>query len=502
MSASSLLRTVSRPRKAEDPIRWPVPCSRCGQHHQTVARWPDGGVCGYCYQQAKRTRGVCACGHEGVLPGIIDEEPACRSCSGVRLNVDCVGCGAEDELYSGGRCWTCVLGDIVDDLLTDPATGVMATELIPLAAALKSMKRANSGMTWIRQKHVTAFLRNLATAPKISHDTFDELPDSRTREYVRGLLIEHGVLPQRNAFLIRYESWATQAMERVSDPQNLDVIRRYIRWHHQRRMNLMDEVPRGTFLRAKQEVTVAIDLLNWLTGHDIKLPELQQSHLDVWQSEGPTTRRIAERFLKWAIKTKAAPAGLTIIPHRRGTSPRLPKIGQDKALQQIIHTNALETRDRAAAILILVFGQQAENIARLTWDDVTVTDDLVTIQLGTTKIALPDPLAQPWRELAANPGHELTAAHPNTKWVFRGTSPGRHIHPGHLTTRLSKLFSTRAARLGTLHELTKLAPVAIIAETLGYSPTTIERHATDSASAYARYIAAVNESVLHESPRN
>ena len=53
----------------------------------------------------------------------------------------------------------------------------MATELIPLAAALKSMKRANSGMTWIRQKHVTAFLRNLAAAPAISHETFDELPD-------------------------------------------------------------------------------------------------------------------------------------------------------------------------------------------------------------------------------------------------------------------------------------------------------------------------------------
>ena len=71
-----------------------------------------------------------------------------------------------------------------------------------------------------------------------------------------------------------------------------------------------------------------------------------------------------------------------------------------------------------------------------------------------------------------------------------GVSPGRHIHPGNLTTRLGKLFSNRAARLGTLHELTKLAPVAIIAETLGYSPTTIERQATDSAAAYAQYIAA------------
>lgn len=259
-------------------------------------------------------------------------------------------------------------------------------------------------------------------------------------------------------------------------------------------MNLMDEVARGTFLRAKQEVTVAIDLLNWLAGHGINLPELRQSHLDVWQAEGPTTRRIAERFLKWAIKSKAAPPGLTIVPHRRGTSPRLAKPGQDEALKRVIHDAGLETRDRAAAILILVFGQQAETIARLTWDDVTITEELVTIQLGTIHIALPEPLAQPWRELAANPGHDLTASQPNTKWVFRGSSPGRHVHPGHLTTRLSTLFSTRAARLGTLHELTKLAPVAIIAETLGYSPTTIERHAVDSTSAYARYMAAAKAS--------
>ncbi|BCW48538.1 hypothetical protein [Arthrobacter sp. StoSoilB13] len=95
-----------------------------------------------------------------------------------------------------------------------------------------------------------------------------------------------------------------------------------------------------------------------------------------------------------------------------------------------------------------------------------------------------------WRELVANPGHELTAAHPNTKWVFRGALPGRHINPGHLATRLSKTLQHPRRTPGNTHELTKLAPVAIIAETLGYSPTTIERHATDSAAAYAQYIAA------------
>lgn len=75
--------------------------------------------------------------------------PACRRCSGIRLNIDCEACGAEDELHSGGRCWTwtCVLGAVVHDLLTDPATGSIANDVIPLAAALQSMKRANSGMT-------------------------------------------------------------------------------------------------------------------------------------------------------------------------------------------------------------------------------------------------------------------------------------------------------------------------------------------------------------------
>jgi hypothetical protein len=32
-------------------------------------------------------------------------------------------------------------------------------------------------------------------------------------------------------------------------------------------MNQMDHVSRGSFLRSKQTVTVAIDFLNWLTDH-------------------------------------------------------------------------------------------------------------------------------------------------------------------------------------------------------------------------------------------
>jgi hypothetical protein len=97
------------------------------------------------------------------------------------------------------------------------------------------------------------------------------------------------------------------------------------------------------------------------------------------------------------------------------------------------------------------------------------------------------------RQLAAAPGKDLTASHPNSNWVFRGYSPGRHIHGSSLRSRLKTVFSTRAARLGTLHELTKLGPVPIIADALGYHPSTIERHAIGSASTYAEYIAAARE---------
>lgn len=486
---------MPRPRKAGDPAKWPEACGRCAEHHQIAVRWPDGGICGYCYQQAKRTRGTCACGHEGVLPGRIDSMPACRKCSGVQLNIDCIGCGKEDELHSGNKCWSCVLAMTVDRFLSPPDNQPPSPPLRAVAAALKSMKRANSGLTWIQQPHVTAFLQQLAAAPVITHARLDELPASRTREYVRGLLVEHNALPRRDELSARFNQWAQQAPERITSQNHRDIIRRYIRWHHQRRMNQMDEVTRGTFLRAKQAVTVAIELLNWLSEQGTELAEVNQAHLDRWLAEGPTTRGIASRFLDWAARTNLIGPSLRLQPHRRGTSPRLAAVAQTELVDKISHTTDMSPRDRAAAILVLVFGQQVPDIVQLTWDNVTVTEELVTITFGTVEIALTPPLDEPWRDLTATPTHHQIAAHPNSKWVFRGGSPGQHIQASTLTQRLSTAFSSRAARLGTLHELTKLAPVAIIAEALGYSAATIDRHAIDSSANYAQYVSALKSAI-------
>jgi hypothetical protein len=60
-----------------------------------------------------------------------------------------------------------------------------------------------------------------------------------------------------------------------------------------------------------------------------------------------------------------------------------------------------------------------------------------------------------------------------------------------LRYQLPSVFSARAARLGTLHGLTKLVPVAIIADMVGYSVATIKRHAIASAASYSEYVAVV-----------
>lgn len=480
---------MARPRKPEDPSRWPEPCGRCRRHYEITASWPDARICSYCYQAAKRTRGTCACGHVGVLPGRINGNPACRTCSRIQLNVDCRGCGSEAELHSKGLCWGCVLGRTVDQLLADPNSGQIPDDLAPLANALKSMHRANSGLTWINQPHVKGFLAELVTGGSVTHAALDTLPSTPTREHVRGLLVEHGALPRRDERRSRFDEWATSALTRLPAGDHQDAIRLFTRWHIQRRMNGADEVTEGTFLRSKQTVTVAIDLLNWLTTErQTTLANLTQADLDAWQASGPTTREIASRFLAWAIRTHRVAPNLRLQPHRRGTSHRMSSTEQARALNAVTHTDELTPRDRLAAILVLVFGQQIEHVARLTWDAVTITDDLVTVTLGAFPIALPAPLDQPLRELADSPDHRNTAAHPNSPWVFLGYAPGRHITGAALRERLKALFNTRAARLGTLHELTRTTPQAILSEALGYSPDTIERHAVASASTYARYI--------------
>lgn len=207
---------MARPRQYQpEPGRWP-PCARCGDCYMTAARWPEGPVCTYCYNKAKHRRGACAaCPHEGVLPGLdAAGAPICRSCSGIDVPLDCRRCGAEDTLYRAGTCQRCALGDDLTALLAGP-DGALTPELARLHAALTGMPEPRSGIAWLRMNpKVPALLRSLGFGElALTHEALDGLPASRTLDYLRGLLIEHDLLPRATPV-----SPATAPGSRTSSP--------------------------------------------------------------------------------------------------------------------------------------------------------------------------------------------------------------------------------------------------------------------------------------------
>jgi len=324
----------------------------------------------------------------------------------------------------------------------------------------------------------------------LTHEILDGLPAGRTSDYVRSLLVEHGALPSRDERLTRFQAWAATALERITTADHRKVISRFLRWNLDKRLLSMSPVTDSAFLRAKQSLTVTIEFCNWLAAeHNTGMDQLTQAHIDLWQSTGPTTREHIARFIRWAIKSRLIPADLEVTPHRRGTAPRMPITEQNAVIEKVAHQQTLHPRDRLAAILVIVFAQRMEDVAVLTWDRVTITAEAATITLADTPIELPPPLDEPLRALAASNYNKQTAAHPKSPWIFRGYRPGMHLTPTHLRNHLRPVLASLEARLGTLNELTQTTPIAILAETLGYSPQTLEAHAKASASTYSRYIA-------------
>lgn len=235
---------------------------------------------------------------------------------------------------------------------------------------------------------------------------------------------------------------------------------------------------------------MAIDFLNWLRPRDIALAEANEATYLQWLAGGTTTRSIALRFLNWAKQRRLAPAWKETAPPVSKKAPRVAREDQKTLTELVTRSTDLGARDRAVGILTLVFAQRIESIALIARSDVKITADTVSILLGGFPVTLPPPLDEPFRELMANPAHQQTAAHPTPKWLFPGQKPGSPIDAGYLSRSMKRLFQARAARLGSLSELSKLGPAPIIAEALGYSVHTIEAHRIDSGDNYARYISA------------
>ena len=356
------------------------------------------------------------------------------------------------------------------------------------------MPSARSGITWLQSPKVKDLLRRLGRGEiALNHESPDALAASRSVEYLRGLLIEHGMLPARDKYLAEYGRWLDAKLAGVKDPDQRRLVERYGRWHQLRYLRgeaAKGEVARTTFLRAKQSTTMAIDFLGWLGRRGRGIDECTQHDVDAYFAPGPSTRLHARSFLYWAKNSRKVRGleipGVTLTAHTTfGNDERL------RALRDLLLDDELDLPWRIAGTLVLLYGQPAERIAGLTVDRVRVeADDRVLVRAATAWLDVPEPFAILLRTYLPHRRNMATAANRDSLWLFPGGMPGRHVDAGHIVTQLRGIgVPVLPGCMGTWRQLVREAPPSILAEALGISPVTAMKHAERAGGDWLRYAA-------------
>jgi hypothetical protein len=236
--------------------------------------------------------------------------------------------------------------------------------------------------------------------------------------------------------------------------------------------------------------TEAIKFFTWLhSAHHRALASCRQQDVDEWLASGPTTRLKIRNLLAWAKKTRVNKS--VQITHQQPPPSRALTQQQRLAwLRELVGGDCESLAYRVAGILLLLFGQPLTKIAALPTAAITITENDMRISLGQEPIPVPQPFADLLgNHMASRQNLGATAGVGATPWLFPSSRPGRHLGPNFIMTRLRNLgINLLAARNTALQSLVVEAPSPLVAELLGYSYNTTQRHAEIAAQPWARYV--------------
>jgi len=484
-----------------DPINLEE-CVRCGRRQRVNTRTAQGPVCASCIPQTIATCSVCGrtvpcmlskttgqpwcracarawvecsrCGQWAAVRAGTRDAPLCASCAVPDPNFwkPCPSCGTSERLITG-VCRRCHLHQQLGELLAD-TTGQIRAELQALHDTLATADRPDTALNWLKRPTVKSVLADLATGQRpLTHTTLDDLPPSKQIEHLRSVLVATAVLPARDEQLARIERWVTQTVNEHSDPQDTELLHRYAVWHVLRRIrqrNRSADTTYGQLDMVRQRVRAALGLLGWLRTRGLTLATCRQPDLDAWLTSNDVSHRAeAGHFVRWAISQRINPT--LQFAATRWTGPAGP-LDQEKRWHQakrLLHDDTLDTDDRVAGLLLLLYAQRPAAISRLTIDDIDTSNDTVKLRLGSIPVALPEPLATLTHDLVATRrGHATTGDHGTSPWLFPGGQPGRPISADRLGERLRQLgIRPSQARSTALFQLATELPAAVLARMLG-----------------------------------
>ena len=467
------------------------PCARCGRNiPRLAARWPEGRLCFTCYFDAIHTRGICSeCRQDRLLPGPPNAEghPVCSTCAAIPYDFHCERCDVEAGHHRGRLCARCALRDDLHGLLGGSPT---TPALIGLVDALCAADRPESIIVWKRSAKVQKLLRGLGygTIP-ISHEGLDYAP-GRHSEHLRALLEHHGLLPQRDPCLPRFEQWIDTKLDQLPDDVR-QPVQHFATWHHLRRVRAKaaaGAATRGPVHSAKQEITETVKFLLWLHETYQRTAETcTQQDVDEWLANGPTTRSAIRTFFVVAKKSRLN--SKVDVQHRSAkTSPSLSQDQRLAWMHELLTGTSESLPYRVAGMLLLLYAQPLVKVVTLPTSVIDDSGTGMSITLGLHPTDVPEPFASLLREQLVSRPNLRTGAGPDSPWLFPSTLAGRHLHPNTVMDRLRDLgVNLLGARNRAIGELVLECPPSLVAEALGYSPQVAFLHAEKAAEPWARY---------------
>jgi len=485
--------TAGRPICVACSPRRSAPCAHCGEMRPPTVRWPEGPVCEPCYRAALDHRGICAtCGDQRRLvdpPGPAARR--CTDCSGLADLLSCRACGAEERPFRHGLCVRCSLEVAARALVVD-----IDGPLAPIYRAIVSNPQPFSAYNWLRQSSAAKILSEIATGSlPLTHEALDAHPQDVGARLARHLLVANGVLATRDDALEQLEAWVTARLDKVTSPEHRRVLRSYATWRVLRRTReraAASNRPTTPTAHAKQCLLAAIALCGFLDAQGVGLSECRQGDIDRWFDQGlPSADRVGD-FLDW-VKDRKLTADLAVSSSPQRAGATMDEDTRWALVHRLLHDDALETGDRVAGCLVLLYGQQVSRIASLTRDQVHITDEHVRLKIGATSIDIPEPLASLLISLREDKRpYSGVASPPDSPWLFPGLAAGRPVNASNLAARLRRIgVGTMAGRRAAMSHLAAHLPAAFLADLLGLHPTTAVRWVRDTGADWSTYAAAL-----------
>lgn len=479
--------TRGRPRSTGE-----YTCDRCARKCAKIAvHWPDGAICGICHAEAVRRHGQCpGCGVERLLPGLNnDGSPICVECAGIRQRFECTRCGKERARFRRGTCIECALRDDFEALFgATPSPAIRK-----LVAALMKADRQESIYSWMNGRQASKLLASIADGSlEISHAGLDAAPIGKHVEHLRSILTAEGIIEARDEDLHRFELWNPTKLAGLH-PDDYSAVQRFARWHHLRRIRIKsrgNEDTHAAVHSAKQEITAAIKLANWLRSErESSLTELNQHLLDDWLSTGPTTRFTVRTFVIFGVTQKILPA--VEAPHRVARSTR--RVGNSERINWIarcLSDKTTSTSTRTAALLLLLYAQPITRIAAMKLDAIHDDPTQMTINFSDEPTPVPDPFAHLIREHLGNRARSRTRSAGETNYLFPGMRGGTHLTRTHLMNCLRDFgIDLLGMKNQAIDDLVMEMPAPLVADQLGYSQQITAIHADYVGTKYMHYVA-------------